>query len=102
MERWQEEVELLEEEFRRLARGCDRMAEVWRGLVAPEDVVNAGLTAYAYEKSAMYSAMADEARTLFIRSGGTWPNEGVCLEEHARSRCPRMKPESGEYGCRQP
>jgi hypothetical protein len=97
MERWQEEIEILEEEFRRLARACDRMAVVWEGLATLEHSANQGFVAYGHEMSAMYTSMAVKARDLFSQAGGSWPVDGESLEEHVRARRPLMKPESEDY-----
>jgi hypothetical protein len=97
MERWQEEVEILEEEFRRLSRACDRMAAVWTGLATVERIPNNGFVAYAHETSAMYTSMGVKARDYFSQAGGAWPVDGQDLEEHVRARRPRMTPARGEY-----
>ncbi|KDR82482.1 hypothetical protein GALMADRAFT_134092 [Galerina marginata CBS 339.88] len=75
MERWVEEVDFLEEELRRLDRGCERMAVVWTSLTSvapkyiefrpeylPSSPLHPGYRAYALQKAAMYREMAVRAR----------------------------------------
>ncbi|KAF9471253.1 hypothetical protein BDN70DRAFT_977471 [Pholiota conissans] len=102
MERWIEEVDLLQEEFRRVIRGCEKMAEVWATmshqisskycsedrsplLPAPS---RAGYTAYALQKSAMYRQMAVRAQKAFTDAGGESPSDGETLSEHVLRRRP--------------
>jgi len=83
MWRWQEELEILEEEFRRTARAFDRMAFVWKELARRH--TRKGYVAYAHEKSAMYRYMAKECKEKFEAAGGTWPETGTSLTDHIRS-----------------
>jgi len=80
MWRWQEELEILEEEFRRTARAFDRMAFVWKELAGKH--TRRGYVAYAHEKSAMYRDMAKECKDKFEAAGGTWPETGTSLTDH--------------------
>ncbi len=98
MERWVEEAELLEEEFRRLIRGCEKMASVWLSLteakVKYQPIFTArqgsdqGYKSYAYQKADMYERMGLNARELFKTVGGEWPSLGESLSEHVRRRRP--------------
>jgi hypothetical protein len=89
-ERWEEELETVEEEFRRTARGFDRMGEVWAMLGTSH---TGGHQAYAMQKSSAYHRMAEEAKDRFAAAGGTWPDEGKSLFDHVlclrekRGRC---------------
>ena len=51
-ERWEEEVEIIEEEFRRAARGWNKMSEVW--LKLGEHYQSGGHRAYAMQKASAY------------------------------------------------
>lgn len=90
MERWQEEVEILTQEFRRAIRGFQKMDEVWMSLAADSDgsSESKGKTAYAKKKAAMYRRMAQDCRETFAKLGGTWVPEGVSLGDHIRAERP--------------
>ncbi|KAG6848674.1 hypothetical protein H0H93_014968 [Arthromyces matolae] len=109
MERWVEEVELLEEEFRRLIRSCRRMREVWTDLAripSPTTTTTkypvkrsisgesktCGYTVYALQKADMYKQMEIDASTLFLAKevDGSWPSEGETLRDHIMKRRPPM------------
>ena len=109
MEQWLEEIDLLEEEFRRLIRTCEKMHDIWDSLstsVAPifypewegqrrlfphsaSQAPPPSYCAYALQKSAMYRQMAARAQTRFGKSGGTSLKEGESLSEHVRRRRPK-------------
>jgi hypothetical protein len=103
MERWQEEVEILEEEFRRAIRGFEKMEQVWSSLAmskgpdseaAESDFdsrVAKGKMAYGKKKAAMYGRMAKEAHMVFLSIGATYPPEGVSLGDHIRSQRPSQE-----------
>jgi hypothetical protein len=101
MERWQEEVEILEEEFRRAIRGFEKMEQVWSSLAISslegsesadfDPRVAKGKMAYGKRKTAMYGRMAKEARTVFHSIGATYPPEGVSLGDHIRSQRPSQE-----------
>jgi hypothetical protein len=106
MERWQEEVEILEEEFRRATRGFEKMEQVWSSLAMsqlegsldslavanpPDPRVAKGKMAYGMKKAAMYGRMAKEARSVFDSIGGTYPPEGVSLGDHIQSQRPSQE-----------
>lgn len=98
MERWQEEVEILEEEFRRAIRGFEKMEQVWSSLAMSEGSksdfdprVAKGKMAYGKKKAAMYGEMAKEARMVFHSIGATYPPEGVSLGDHIRSQRPSQE-----------
>ena len=80
MWRWQEELEILEEKFRRTVRSFDRMEFVWNELACIH--TKRGYIAYAHKKSAMYRDMAKDCRERFKTAGGTWPGAGTSLTEH--------------------
>ncbi|KAF8963731.1 hypothetical protein BDZ97DRAFT_1661232 [Flammula alnicola] len=105
MERWIEEVELLEEEFRRFIRGCQKLQEIWTSLslsvndrytYLPRSISGTSATpkpspghcAYALQKADMYSKMASTAQNKFKTVGGEWPLQGETLSEYVRRRRP--------------
>ena len=73
MQRWEEEVEILEEEFRRTIRSFDRMAEVWTQLANTPNTAM-GYAPYAFRHAQGYHDMAEDCRTKFKAAGGTWPD----------------------------
>ena len=100
-ERWVEEVDLLEEEFRRLIRSCNKMEAVWLELAAsvsqkyqPLSTTrkmpgpHPGYTSYAYQKADMYKKMEENARNLFQEAGGEWPDSTESLSDYVRRRRP--------------
>lgn len=103
MERWIEEADLLQEEFRRLIRGCEKMAEVWSSITGSISAKYAteegrspllpspprrGYVAYASQKSSMYREMARRAREHFCDAGGESPSNGESLTDHVLRRRP--------------
>ena len=95
MERWIEEAEIIEEEFRRLIRACDRMDIVWTAiadsasnLYPPSDKAQPGFKAYALQKASMYQRMAVDARSFFLKAGGEWPAKDETFSEHIWRRRP--------------
>ncbi|KAF8520555.1 hypothetical protein JB92DRAFT_2786172 [Gautieria morchelliformis] len=71
-DRWREEVEILEEEFRRTYRSFTRMCEVWKVLAAGCDHSHAGVgrRAYAHEQADMYEGMAAECQQKYEKAKG--------------------------------
>jgi hypothetical protein len=59
-DRWREEVEILEEEFRSTYRSFTRMSEVWEQLATrcETSLEGRGRRAYAYRQVLMYDEMA--------------------------------------------
>jgi hypothetical protein len=107
MMRWVEEVELLEEEFRRLIRGLEKMATIWESLSSlpsaelkhrPTVAISSnatlpGYSAYAARKAAMYREMTEKERDRFKNAGGQWPAENESLSEHVPVLfCPPANP----------
>ncbi|PPQ98101.1 hypothetical protein CVT26_003271 [Gymnopilus dilepis] len=105
MMRWVEEVDLLEEEFRRLIRGLERMATVWHSLSSSPmtsaslkyptthylaSLSPSGYIAYASRKSAIYGKMASKERKRFEGAGGQWPQEDESLSESVMRRRPAL------------
>jgi hypothetical protein len=104
MMRWVEEVELLEEEFRRLIRGLEKMVLIWESLSSlpsaklkhrPTMTLSSsatlpGYSAYAARKAAMYREMTEKERNRFKKVGGRWPAENESLSEHVRQRRPAL------------
>jgi hypothetical protein len=84
-QRWEEEVEILEEEFRRTIRSFERMAEVWRLLAKAPDMAT-GYSAYAFKHTQMFSEMAEDCRGKFAAQGGTWPDKCTLLELISQQR----------------
>jgi len=82
MQRWQEEVEILEEEFRRTIRSFERMGEIWTAL--GERSTKQGYAAFAFQKAAMYLDMATDGREKFSIAGGEWPLQ--LLSQHIYSQ----------------
>jgi hypothetical protein len=101
MEHWQEEVEILQEEFRRAIRGFEKMEQVWSSLALTstessesadfDPRVVKGKMAYGKKKAAMYGRMAEEARVVFHSIGATYPPDGVSLGDHIRSQRPSQE-----------
>ena len=100
-ERSVEEVDLLEEEFRRLVRSCEKMESVWLELTATSPKycplspawqqmpgLHPGYTSYAYQKADMYQKMGLNARQLFKEAGGEWPEPTESLSDYVRRRRP--------------
>ncbi|KAF9555033.1 hypothetical protein CPC08DRAFT_726717 [Agrocybe pediades] len=101
MERWIEEIDLLEEELRRLERACHRMADVWKEMsttVNPKykytdpihslrDISN-GHIAYALQKSKMYEEMGVRAKRSLLNAGGQYLQPDESLSEYVRRRRP--------------
>ena len=96
-ERWVEEVDLLEEEFRRFVRSCEKMESVWLELTTTSPKYRPlsltwqqtpGYTSYAYQKADMYQKMGLNARQLFKEAGGEWPKPTESLSDYVRRRRP--------------
>ncbi|KJA15051.1 hypothetical protein HYPSUDRAFT_149617, partial [Hypholoma sublateritium FD-334 SS-4] len=100
-ERWVEEVDLLEEEFRRVIRSCEKMESVWLDLTASASTKyrpisttwqmpgpHPGYVSYAYQKADMYKKMGLDARQLFKEAGGEWPNATESLSDYVHRRRP--------------
>ncbi|KAJ7094336.1 hypothetical protein C8R44DRAFT_749527 [Mycena epipterygia] len=83
MERWQEEVEILSQEFRRAIQGFTKMEAVWTTL-AQDHSNDPGKQAYALKTANMYRQMCKDAEKKFADVGGTWPSAGVSLAQHIR------------------
>lgn len=109
MQRWVEEVEILEEEFRRFIRGCEKMSSVWDSLAgtlpvkygirlnSPNGAPTSGYRVYALQKASMYQRMASDARHRFDIAGGQWPKDGETLSEHVLRRRPKTEMSEGEW-----
>ena len=90
VERWDEDVETIEEEFRRTIRSFLKMSETWLALTQHSEP--SGHRAYALEKSAAYSHMAKESRTSFEMAGGSWPADRETLFDYiCRLRIKRQR-----------
>ncbi|KAJ7082322.1 hypothetical protein C8R44DRAFT_753804 [Mycena epipterygia] len=63
MERWQEEVEILGQEFRRAIQGFIKMETVWNTL-AQDHKDNPGKQAYALKTANIYHKMCEDAQSL--------------------------------------
>ena len=63
-DRTQEEVEILQEEFKRTIRSFQRMSNVWLELGSCEEN---GRAAYAQQQSRMYSELAEDCRVAHQR-----------------------------------
>jgi hypothetical protein len=88
MYRWMEEVELVEEELRRLHRGCIKMKDIWERLATLN--ADSGYAPYAYHKADMYTQMAKDAKENLVAAGGGWPSDGQTLLQYLRSRRPKL------------
>lgn len=66
-ERWQEELELLEEELRRLIRGFTKLGDAWRSIHSLEEA--AGRKAFAACKANEFMNLAQDVRVRYIRLG---------------------------------
>ncbi|ESK90031.1 hypothetical protein Moror_7921 [Moniliophthora roreri MCA 2997] len=91
MERWQEEVEILSEEFRRAIRGLRKMGGVWRQLAITSSELGPGFVAFARRQAHNYEERVLRTEERFIRAGGTWPGDGVTLANHVKSERPSRK-----------
>lgn len=89
MHRWQEDVELIEAEFRRTIRSFENLASIWDKLAGKDK--REGYRAYGYRQSSMYTRMAKESRAKYEAAGGTWPAPGESTMEHLR----RLRVERG-------
>jgi hypothetical protein len=85
MQRWVEEFEIVEEEFRRTIRSYARMAEIWTSLAESPGLAK-GFTPYALKQAQMYQDMSEDCEQKFTAANGTWPN-GCSLSEHISRRC---------------
>ena len=90
MELWQEEVEILAQEFCRAIQGFNRMETVWTAL-AHEHAEDPGKKAYALKTANMFQEMGKDAQEKFTKVGGTWPQAGVSLAQHIKSERPDQK-----------
>jgi hypothetical protein len=81
-ERWDEDLETVEEEFRRTIRSYDVLSLVWTELGQSREP--GGHRAYAMKKAASFRRMSQKGRDLFKAAGGTWPAEGQSLFEHVK------------------
>ncbi|THU87140.1 hypothetical protein K435DRAFT_842642 [Dendrothele bispora CBS 962.96] len=94
MERWQEEVEILCEEFRRAIRACDKMELVWRRLAETSEGKGQGYRgyrAYACHQAEVYRERGREGRAKFEAAGGTWPTAGTRLVDHLKAERPNWE-----------
>ncbi|KAG7096147.1 hypothetical protein E1B28_006820 [Marasmius oreades] len=108
MERLIEEIEILEEEFRRLVRSCQSLSSYWSQLadVPPSPFFSRFQLAksvqtfiegpqnpycvYAAQKSALYDKMAKETEKKFRKLGGCWPGETEDLNAFFRRQRPTV------------
>ncbi|KAJ3502808.1 hypothetical protein NMY22_g18461 [Coprinellus aureogranulatus] len=88
MMRWVEEVELLEEDLRRVSRSAKRMHDFWSSAAKTIADVTSGKRVYAEDKASMYMRMEVDARNALARAGGGWPEEGESVVEYAARRRP--------------
>lgn len=104
MDRWMEEVEILEEEFRRYIRACQAMSSYWGEMSAhqwgpyklPRSTAGfdgtCGYRVYAAQKADMFQEIAAYAEERFTdpKVGGAWAEKGEDLTQFLRARRPRM------------
>ncbi|KAJ6459862.1 hypothetical protein C8R45DRAFT_941924 [Mycena sanguinolenta] len=76
MERWQEKVEILGQEFCRAIQGFNKMETVWTAL-AHNHENEPGKKAYALQVAGMYQQMGKDAQEQFEKVGGTWLKAGA-------------------------
>ena len=79
MLRWEEEIEIIEEEFRHTIWTYEHMADSWTTLATSHDV--GGCSAYAFKQAHMYRQMASDCCTKFTAVGGMWPDSGRTLSD---------------------
>ncbi|KAF6742158.1 hypothetical protein DFP72DRAFT_1081660 [Ephemerocybe angulata] len=89
MMRWVEEVEILEEDIRRVVRSAERMEAFWTS-AASESPKISGRQVYAYEKASMFKRMAVDARAALKNGGGDWPDTNESVVEYADRRRPSL------------
>ncbi|KAJ6481348.1 hypothetical protein DFH09DRAFT_950853, partial [Mycena vulgaris] len=87
VERWQEELEIVGQEFCRALQGFKKMHSVWTAL-ADDHENNPGRKAYASKVASMYEQMEKNMCQQFEKVGGTWPKVGVSLAQHIKSERP--------------
>ena len=87
MEQWQEELELVGQEFHRAVQGFNKMHSVWTAL-ADDHENDPGRKAYASKVASMYEQMEKNMRQQFEKVGSTWPKVGVSLAQHIKSEQP--------------
>ncbi|KAJ6471519.1 hypothetical protein C8R45DRAFT_1165325 [Mycena sanguinolenta] len=90
MERWQEEVEILGQEFHHAIQGFNEMEAVWT-VLAHNHEKDPRKKTYALKVAGMYQQMGKDAQEQFEKIGGTWPKAGVSLAHHIKSECPDAK-----------
>ncbi|KAJ7690290.1 hypothetical protein B0H14DRAFT_2652467, partial [Mycena olivaceomarginata] len=90
MEGWQEEVEILAQEFHRAIQGFNKMETVWTAL-AHDHREDPGKKTYALKKANMYQEMGKDTQEKFAKVGGTWPRAGIGLAQHIKSEHPDQK-----------
>lgn len=89
MLRWQEEVELLEE-FQQVIQGLKRMEKVYTSLA--ESIGDGpGHVAFALKTANIYHHMAADAEFKFCSAEGTWPADGVLLQDHVQCLCQSLE-----------
>ncbi|TDL13796.1 hypothetical protein BD410DRAFT_846611 [Rickenella mellea] len=68
-DRWQEEVDILEEEFRRTIRSFQKMSATWDKL-ADQNSEKGGYVAYARRQAAMFKKMEVDCSNRFTKAAG--------------------------------
>lgn len=88
-DRWREEVDILEEEIRRLIRGFTKMADVWNTLACEARTANElGKAAYASRRERFYRAALSHAWTVYIAQKLPYP-----MDEGSQLPIPEVKRE---------
>ncbi|KAK0466508.1 hypothetical protein IW261DRAFT_1574497 [Armillaria novae-zelandiae] len=116
-ERWMEEVEILEQEFRRFITACKKMEQVWDTIhaenspvqlwhalnstednlanyqlqISLNDKATCGYRVYAAQKARMYQQMWKKADKDFLAVGGGWPSSEEKLEEYMVEQRPKIR-----------
>lgn len=70
MERWEEEVCIVEEEFRRYVRGCSALKMAWMHMA--EEADRPGNRAFAIRTAALYDGMAQSAKKQICKAHIPW------------------------------
>jgi hypothetical protein len=70
MQRWEEEEQLLREEFKRCFRTFKFLSSAWTKTIREALVAKPGYNAYACERADMYNAMAEDCIVSYKSTTG--------------------------------
>lgn len=61
LQQWREELEILDEEFKRTARWFTKMSELWTVLALRSPLVSRGFAEYAHHKADIFKRRSEDA-----------------------------------------